>query len=38
MGRLGNARPASVIGAVVDLVVAAASADLQQPVAEVLGK
>jgi hypothetical protein len=34
MGRLGNARPASVIGAVVDLVVAAASADLQQPVAE----
>jgi hypothetical protein len=33
MGRLGNARPASVIGAVVDLV-AAASADLQQPVAE----
>ena len=33
MGRLGNAKPASVIGAVVDLV-AAASAGLQQPVAE----
>jgi len=30
MGRLGNAEPASVIGAVVDLV-AAASADRQQP-------
>jgi hypothetical protein len=33
MGRLGNTRPASVIGAVVDLV-AAANAGLQQPVAE----
>jgi hypothetical protein len=33
MGRLGNTKPASVIGAVVDLI-AAASADLQQPVAE----
>ena len=33
MGRLGNAEPASVIGAVVDLV-AAASAVPQQPVAE----
>ena len=34
MGRLGNARPASVIGAVVDLV-AAANSGQQQPVAEV---
>jgi hypothetical protein len=33
MGRLGNTKPASVIGAVVDLV-AAASARLQQHVAE----
>jgi hypothetical protein len=33
MGRLGNTQPASIIGAVVDLV-AAASTELQQPVAE----
>ncbi len=33
MGRLGDTKPASIIGAVVDLV-ATASADLQQPVAE----
>jgi hypothetical protein len=34
MGRLGNAEPASVIGAVLDLI-AAASADRQQAAAEV---
>jgi hypothetical protein len=34
MGRLGNAEPASIIGAVVDLV-AAASASQQQIIAEV---
>ena len=33
MGRLGNSKPASVIGAVVDMV-ADATAGLQQPVAE----
>jgi len=33
MGRLGNTKPASVIGAVVDLV-AAAGAGLQQPIVE----